>query len=210
MKKVLALTTTCNRFNLTSKYLPELRKKGGYLFMHVVVDNGSTDGTVAWLKTQELTVLENKENIGIVRGLMQGYAFAIKNGFIPDYVVKYDDDCEIITPDILKEIINFMEATDDTCCVAPIDLNIDPDYVPKINEDTKIMAGYNVRVTTHIGGMLAVIPRKAMEALINAGGIEKDVNRGHFWIKEGFKCVYLRDLKVKHQGNSNQVKKYKF
>ena len=209
-KKVLAITITYNRLELTKKYLGELKAKAGYPFEHIVVDNGLMDGTPNWLEKNGYAAVYNKENIGISKAFMRGYEEALKIYQKPDYILKFDNDCEIVTESILDKMVNFMVRSGDKCVLAPIDRNLDPNYEPKVNESIRNLYGENVKITTHLGGMFCLIPRLAMEKLVEAGGIEKDVYRGHFWIKEGFRCVYLKDLFVRHMGFSPNLDNYKF
>jgi len=213
-KKVLVVTITCDRLEQTKKYLGELKAKGGYPFEHIVVDNGSTDGTVEWLKAEGYNVVLNGANEGIVKAWLNGVRVARLCGFEPDFVVKFDNDCEIATEGILRQIMKFYEQCGEYYIVSPQDMEILPDYVPQAvsNEDT--MGDFNVRVTTHTGGMFAVIPIEAFDDMAkhNGGqGIEKDINRGAFWRGDGFNCIYLQDLKVHHRGmGTSKYNQYKF
>jgi glycosyltransferase involved in cell wall biosynthesis len=210
MKKILVITITRNRLETTRKYLSQLKRKAGYEYKHVIVDNGSLDGTVEWLKGKGYDVVSNIENEGIVRAWVRGYNYAIKKGFKPDYVMKFDDDCEIVTDNILQRIMNFYEQVGDKYITAPLDLNILPSYKPQIVDNRKELGSFRVEITTHTGGMFTVIPIKAFELMIKDGGIEKDVERGGFWRNNGYFSVYLQDLKTLHQGIGKSADNYKF
>lgn len=212
-KKILVVTITYNRLEQTKKYLGELKEKAGIEFEHIVVDNGSTDGTVEWLRDQGYNVVLNQTNEGIVKAWINGVRVARLCGFEPDLIVKFDNDCEIATEGILAEIIRFYEQAGDYYVVSPQDLEILPDYLPQAVSDQKELGGFNVRITTHTGGMFTVVPIEAFDDMAKANGgqgIEKDINRGAFWRANGFDCVYLQDLKVHHRGigtsNYNQYK----
>jgi len=213
-KKILVVTITYNRLEVTKKYLGELRAKAGYDFEHIIVDNGSTDGTVDWLREMCYNVITNECNEGIVSAWLKGVKFARLQGFEPDFVVKFDNDCEIVTEGILARIMAFYEQCGEYCVTAPSDLNILPDYVPAQVNDVNKVGDFNVRFTTHIGGMFAVMPIEAFDDMAkeNDGkGIEKDICRGGFWRRDGFQCIYLTDLEVKHQGmGTSNYDKYKF
>lgn len=202
-KKILVVTITCDRLEQTKKYLGELKAKAGVEFEHIVVDNGSTDGTVEWLKDQGYNVVLNEYNEGIVQAWLNGVRIARLCGFKPDYVVKFDNDCEIATEGILAKIMQFYEQAGDYYIVSPQDMEILPDYLPQAVSDQKELGGHEVRITTHTGGMFTVIPIEAFDDMAKANGgkgIEKDINRGEFWRANGFDCVYLQDLKVHHRG----------
>lgn len=209
MKKVLVITITRGRLETTRRFLGELKRKAGYPYEHIVVDNGSNDGTVEWLKKKGYNVISNIENEGIVRAWVRGYREGTKHGFIPDYVMKFDDDCQIKTRGILAEIMRFYNEVGDKYITAPLDLNILPSYKPQIVDNRRELGSFNVEITTHIGGMFTVIPREAFE-LMAEQMIEKDVERGGFWRKNGYLSVYLKDLETWHEGIGKSAKGYKF
>lgn len=57
----------------------------------VVVDGGSTDGTLEWLRTQSLTLIEQGELLGAVKAFNAG--FAIAHG---EYVANLNDDAWLV------------------------------------------------------------------------------------------------------------------
>lgn len=195
--KVLIITMTYNRLEMTKKYLGQLKDKAGFKYKHIVVDNGSSDGTPEWLKQNNYDVIPNVKNVGIARAWEQGVDYAINElGFKPDLVGKFDDDCFIETDDILKKMVEFV-SKNKNCSVSPIDLNIETAYIPKrVSREDKI-GNYRVRVTTHTGGMFVLMPIEAYNVI---RGVEKDVIRGEVLRINGFKNVYLKDLSVRHQG----------
>lgn len=209
MKKILVITITRDRLETTQRYIGELKRKAGFEYRHIIVDNGSMDGTPEYLRKKGFEVVGNSENEGIVRAWIRGVDYAVKHGFIPDYVMKFDDDCEIATEGILAEIMRFYEENGDKFVVAPLDLEIMHDYVPvKVDDRTKL-GSFNVRITTHTGGMFTVIPYEAYKLMAEAK-VEKDIERGGFWRKRGVLSVYLTDLKVHHRGQGTSPKGYKF
>jgi len=209
MKKILVITITRDRLETTQKYIGELARKGGYEFKHIIVDNGSTDGTVDWLKKKGYEVISNIENEGIVRAWIRGVNYALKHGYVPDYVMKFDDDCEIATEGILEQIMKFYEENGDKYITAPLDLEILPDYQPNIIDTAKKIGSFNVSITTHTGGMFTVMPYEAFK-IIAENIVEKDVERGAIWRKNGYFSVYLTDLKTYHRGICKSVSGYKF
>lgn len=213
-KKILVVTITCDRLEQTKKYLGELKEKAGIEFEHIVVDNGSTDGTVDWLKAEGYNVVVNPYNEGIVKAWINGVRIARLCGYEPDFVVKFDNDCEIATPGILSEIMRFYEQCGEYYIVSPQDMEILPDYVPQAVSNEATMGDYNVRVTTHTGGMFTVMPIEAFDDMARANGgqgIERDIKRGEFWRANGFNCIYLQDLKVHHRGiGTSNYNNYKF
>ncbi len=65
----------------------------------IVVDNGSTDGTAAWLATQDVTVIRNEENRGFPAACNQGIAAARGQ-----QVVVLNNDT-VVTPGWLRRML---------------------------------------------------------------------------------------------------------
>ncbi len=68
---------TFNQLEYTKKCVKSLRKHTPEPHEIIFVDNGSTDGTVKWLKTQvkenrNYKLIENKQNLGFAKGCNQG------------------------------------------------------------------------------------------------------------------------------------------
>jgi len=75
MTSIIILTR--NRLDYTKNCLKSIRKHTPEPHEIIFVDNGSTDGTVKWLqgqlkKNKNYRLIENKENVGVAKGLNQG------------------------------------------------------------------------------------------------------------------------------------------
>ncbi|OPY11330.1 MAG: SPBc2 prophage-derived glycosyltransferase SunS [Syntrophus sp. PtaB.Bin001] len=84
MTSIIILTN--NRLDQTKKCLKSIHKHTPEPHEVIFVDNGSTDGTVKWLQGQlkenkNYRLIENKENVGVAKGLNQGIALS-KGEFI--------------------------------------------------------------------------------------------------------------------------------
>lgn len=205
---IVVFTITCNRIDLTKKYLFELKKKAGVRFRHIIIDNGSTDGTVEYLSKLGYEIISFEENIGIHPAMIYAIDYIIKK-YNPEYIVKYDNDCEIHTENILKHILNFYESGCKSRVVAPLDLQILPKQYPKKILEKK-EHGFNIQYVGHVGGIFKVIPKLAAKTLITKGIDIKhgDLFRGRFWIQNGFDMIYLTDIKISHRGGGMQTKNY--
>ena len=74
--KLSIITLTYNKLEYTKKYLESLFKYTSD-FELIIVDNGSTDGTVEFLKSiPNIKLILNKENLGFSRGNNQGIEIA--------------------------------------------------------------------------------------------------------------------------------------
>jgi len=207
--KVSVFTITCNRLELTKKWLSQLRLKAGNVpYNHFVVDNGSTDGTLDWLLNNGYTVLKLDKNYGILPAMKIGIQYAIDK-YDADYIVKFDNDCEIITDGALQRLIGFFESGCKSCVLAPLDTEILQRQMPKMFY-TGNERGENVRYTRHVGGIFKAMSRLAASILLKApeDSVNGDLKRGDYWKSKGIDTIYLTDVKVAHRGAGNQTRNY--
>lgn len=99
--KIIAVVVTHNRFELLKACIAALQSQQHSLQEIIVVNNGSTDGTTAWLQTQAVTVL-SQENIGASGGFFNGIKLAYEKS--ADWIWVLDDDT-IPEPAALSELI---------------------------------------------------------------------------------------------------------
>jgi hypothetical protein len=91
---VAIVILTWNGLTITQRCLTSIREKTRNVSYHlIVIDNGSTDGTVEWLQSQhDVTLITNSENRGFAAGVNQGIAAAP-----PDHdILLLNNDTEII------------------------------------------------------------------------------------------------------------------
>lgn len=91
--RIAVLTCTRDRLEYTQHCFASLRENAGCDYDHFVFDQGSQDGTVAWLGDQDLIVHRSPENVGIHRGWN---ALLDRAGDGYDVYVTFDNDCEVV------------------------------------------------------------------------------------------------------------------
>jgi GT2 family glycosyltransferase len=92
---VYVVTVTWNNLHDTQECLESLHRVD-YANMHMVVlDNGSTDGTVAMLSSRfpKITIIEKPENLGFARGYNAGIQWALDQG--AEYVLVLNNDTTV-------------------------------------------------------------------------------------------------------------------
>ena len=203
--KIVVFTITCNRLDLTKQYLSELKQNTSIDYEHIIVDNGSNDDTIEWLKENGYKIIKLQKNYGIIKAMKIAIKY-ISDNYDCDLIIKYDNDCKIHTNNILENIIEFYKNNGLNNICAPDDIAILELQRPVIFKQTN-----NLRYSSHVGGIFKVMPIKAAKLLLNqpddiVGG---DLLRGRFWKTKGIESVYLMNLKIEHKGIGKQTKNYK-
>jgi len=202
--KILVYTITYNRLDLTKKCLGSLKEHTKVKFDHIIFDNGSTDGTIEWLKENNYNVVEFGKNLGITEAQNRGLKNIYSNY---DLIIKFDNDCEVISDNILENIITFYSLNDTyNYVLSPIDLNLDKNYAPR-KISNKFVNGFNIELTSHNGGMFRTVPKPAMDLMIKLD-IRQDVNEGRVWRENGFNVGCFKELEVIHRGLNFTSKDY--
>lgn len=117
--KISIITLTYNKLKEATKpFLDYLYHRGGGNFELVIVDNGSTDGTVEFLKYFEkchdnVRVIYNSENLGYSKGCNQGIRVA--QG---DIIGLLNNDI-LFSSDWMKQIVDFLEKEPNVGFVSP-------------------------------------------------------------------------------------------
>lgn len=205
--KVAIYTLTMNRLDYT-KRMYESMKRAGHPFKWVVVDNGSTDGTVEWLDGKARTKF-NKENVGISKGSNQALDLI---GDDYSLIIKTDNDCEFLTDNWLKDIVDFYEKQRRFILSPRVEgLRDNPGGVPRTQY---IYVGEHfLGLAPHLGGICCIAPSSIYEKF---RWEEDDFLHGdqdyvfsQYAIKNGYMLAYLENIIVEHQeGTILQQKKY--
>lgn len=111
---VTAVVVTYNRLELLKKSIECLKASTPRPHI-VVVNNGSTDGTDAWLAAQDGITVITQENVGGSGGFHTGMSYAYENG--ADYIWCMDDDV-FPRADCLAQLMN-CQATEGTGITVP-------------------------------------------------------------------------------------------
>lgn len=88
----------------------------------IVVDNGSTDGSVETLRGlgDRVAFIENKENLGFTGGCNVGIRYALSRGADYVWLLNNDSECE---PNTLSQLVAYGEARHEVGMLSPIIVN---------------------------------------------------------------------------------------
>lgn len=214
MMRVAIYTLTRDRLGYTKRSFASLAENAGHPYDHYVIDNGSEDGTVEWLKENESTfkkVVYNEENHGISKASNQALKELLPGDY--DLIIKMDNDCLVTTKNILKTIVGVYEGRGKFAG----EYVLSP-YVKGINSQPTRggqvgLSLHEIGLTSVVGGLFHIVPRRIYaeyqypENLPKAKG--QDETFCH-WVKQNGGIVgYIEDLVVEHMdGTDNQAKEY--
>jgi len=102
-KIVATIVVTYNRLALLQEGIESLRSQTFTYQQIIVINNGSTDGTLDWLSRQGDIITITQENLGGAGGFNTGMRYAAENGY--EYCWVMDDDV-ICNPNALQELYN--------------------------------------------------------------------------------------------------------
>lgn len=102
--KVLIIILNWNQYESTRETLLSLQKIDYHHAEIVLIDNGSTDDSLARIKADfpELQTIANGENLGVAGGRNAGIAFAEKRDY--EYLLFLDNDV-LVAPDFLTQLL---------------------------------------------------------------------------------------------------------
>jgi glycosyltransferase involved in cell wall biosynthesis len=217
-KRVAIFTLTKDRIEYTKRMFDALEKKTHRKYDHYIVDQGSIDGTVDYLKTRlgkgEIKkLILNNENTGISHGSNQALD-AIGNSY--DYIIKLDNDCEILTDDWLSELIKILVLGNNQAVLSPFvdGLVQNKGGTPRIAFHQVL--NYQLGLTYHLGGISIIAPASAYENFrFNEKDFmsgQQDVSFSNYVQSIGYVMAYVEDIKVMHMdtttGQENKYPEY--
>jgi GT2 family glycosyltransferase len=108
MPKVHIIILNWNQREMTVDCLNSLKKLDYADVEIVLVDNGSTDDSIEVIKENfpEITLIENKENLGVAGGRNVGFRYALQGS--ADYVLFLDNDT-IVDKNFISELVKVGE-----------------------------------------------------------------------------------------------------
>jgi len=189
-----------NQLAIARKCLPELKKRAGYPYYHLIILNGCLPKTKKWLADLKIDhIIENKENLGIAVACNQAVDFLKDKGF--DVIWKVDSDMLALSDNILKVMVELYKKNHMMIWSAyPEGLIDNAGGAPRINYGT--LGGHFIGLTKHIGGFCQFIPTKARIAcrLPESPNLHfmEDLFMSQSVAKLGYGIAYIEDIRVRH------------
>ena len=195
--KVAIYTLTYDRLDLTKKCFESLKKTAGYSFDHFVVDNGSTDGTKEWLKTQDVTFIDNPANLGISKASNQ--ALDQIKGY--DIIVKIDNDVIFTTPGWLSKMVGIW-GSNNMLALSPYPQGLKDSPGGAMRIGYGRILGEMVGMTKHLGGACVFVDARAYNTFRwdehdFLHGIQ-DVEFSRYILLNGYQMGYLENYYMVH------------
>ncbi|HOX96114.1 MAG TPA: glycosyltransferase family 2 protein [Candidatus Woesebacteria bacterium] len=193
---------------LLEKHLPEVFKNSDFLNKVIIIDNGSTDGTIDWLKENypEVVIVKNDTNLGFTKPVNQGVAVSTA-----DYLVLLNND---VHPEkgYLKDVLHFFKDEK----VFAVSFNEDSSSWPQVKWDGKIQftRGEDKSkpyYSAWASGGSAIFKRSIWNKL---GGLNEiyapfyweDIDIGYRAWKMGYKIIWDNQSLVFHEHESTAKK----
>jgi glycosyltransferase involved in cell wall biosynthesis len=153
--KVAIFTLCRDRLHYSQHCFQMLREKAGYEYDHYIVDNGSQDGTVAWLDDNKhlyKDIAYNAKNLGLCVANNQALQMIRESGVQYDLIAKMDNDAEVISDHIVAEMVSVYKQTHKQMLLSPrvTGINTQPKRAYTIDR-----LKHSIGVTNHIGGLFA-------------------------------------------------------
>lgn len=210
--RVAIFSLTYDRLAYTEACFASLYKTAGYEFDHVIVDNGSTDETVIWLKKTypKAHIIPNAENKGISIASNQALDYLKDKGY--DIIMKIDNDCLFLTDGWLSKMVDIWKRNHMIAMSCYIQgLRDNPGGAPRIgrgqiNKET-------LGMTKHLGGICHFVSAKAYEDFrwpenSFLHGMQ-DLELSQHLIQNGYGMGYLENYFAEHyEGTDGQHARY--
>ena len=217
--KLTSIIILCfNQLEYTKKCLQSIVKYTSVPYELILVDNGSTDGTQAFLKEYSkkhtaCTVILNESNRGFAGGNNQGIAAA--KG---DYILLLNNDV-IVTRDWLKRLFAHIESDANIGMAGPVSNSVSgPQQVEHVTygQNMKKMQNFarnysknnvgRIQVILRLVGFCLLIKRKVLDII---GGLDENYGNGNYEDDDlclrarivGFRNIIAHDVFIHHYGS---------
>ncbi len=205
--RVAVLSLCRDRIEYSRACFQSLRENAGVKFDHLVLDQGSTDGTREWLGEEYAAgriqwLIPHPTNIGIPIGMNELIDLAVGGDY--DVICSCDNDAQLTMPDTLRILCE--TALEGNAILSPRIHGLrNP---PGVGEAWKI-GEQVIDESQALGNICRAAPAtvytthgwRLVEDRPVWSGDEADIVR--FWNAKGGRCGYMRGLLVNHYKTTN-------
>jgi len=202
--KIAVYSLTHDRLAFTRSCFQSLWDRLGVPFDHYVFDNGSTDGTVEWLEAYRprfADVVLSADNLGIARACNRLLDRIGARGPY-DLVIKIDNDCEVVTPDLLVALVELLEGARSTSPPVVLSPRVEGLVHQPARRRYERIGGRKVGVTGAVGGIFLPVPGHVFQEYRYPEdlplGIGDDMHLCGWLRERGVMIGYVEDLVVRH------------
>lgn len=216
--KVAVYTLTRDRVEYTRHCFATLYEKAGHPFDHYILDNGSSDDTPQYLEDliiknpdRNITYYPSKINLGISAGSNKCLELIADHNY--DLIIKMDNDCEVVSDDIIKRIVAIYENIGKYSSRFILS--------PKVNginrQPTRgaytTLSNYRIGLTAIVGGLFHVVPASVYRVYRYPTNLKpghgQDDHICHWFKQQGGQVGYIEGLEVNHYETTDcQAKRY--
>lgn len=216
--KVSIVILNWNQRDMTLACLESLRKISYPNYEIIIVDNGSTDGSIEAIKKEfpELTVIENGRNLGVAGGRNVGIEYVQHKG--TDYLLLLDNDT-IVQRDFITEMVKAGEGNNragvltgkiyfysepNKIWCAGCSLSLYRRHITAIGYDEIDRGQYDdIREVDHVAGCCLLIKKKVIDeiGILDQNFIEYFTEDTDWCLrarKKGYKIMYVPKAKIWH------------
>ena len=203
--KIAIYTLTRDRLEYTKHCFATLKAQSwGYPYDHFVFDNGSQDGTVDWLRHEYKPFFLARDDYN--KGISLASNILLSEIFHGNYdlIIKMDNDCEVISPNILQQLTEIFAEAGNRFILSP--------RVEGINRQPKriahtLLGGRDIGITGIVGGLFHVVPVEVYRKYSYPEGLPlakgQDDHFCHWANSNGIKTGYVEGLVVNHYETTN-------
>ena len=220
LPKVFVIVLNWNGKDDTIECIESLKKVNYPNFQIVVVDNGSTDGSMSVLRAgyPDITIIENGRNLGYAEGFNTGLKYGYKNG--ADYFLIVNNDT-VIDSQALLELVKVAEQDarigfvsgkvyfyDEPSRLQTVGKNSHPVFIvgSEIGRGETDVGQYDeIRECCFVDDVFLLVRKQVFE---DVGGYDPTfflMYEETDWCarirREGFKILYTPRAKIWHKGN---------
>lgn len=212
--RVGIFSITYDRLEYSQKCFKSMWETADYPFEHLVIDNGSTDGTIEWLDKYQLehmgkvSTKKYTKNHGI--SIASNYALDSLKDY--DIIVKVDNDALFLTKGWLKRMVDIWKSNRMMVLSCYIQgLKDNPGGAPR--GDYGMVKGEYLGLTYHIGGICHFVDAKAYKDFrwnvkSPLHGMQ-DTELSLYLRKIGYQHAYLENFYCEHvDGTLGQHNKF--